>query len=463
MGFLSFLTGAMTGSAQRHFAYAIGQGDAEAVNRWFNASLLLHAGLAVLLVVIGLPFGWYMLDHVLTIPPGRLSTCHVVFLCTLAAVFVNVLAVPFTGMFTAKQRIFELSAYQFVQTALMFGFAYMLTSIRTDRLAIYAIGVTAIALLITGLQIARCYLGFKECQFKRLRRQELRCMRELVSFAGWTLFGAMGVVGSNQGIAFLINIFCGPKLNASFGISNQVSGQMSGVSQGLFNAISPEITASEGCGNRDRVITLALRASKFSTLLACSILIPVLFEMNTILELWLKEVPSYTATLSAIMLIAFLIDKMTIGYMAAIGAYGVIAGYQATLGGALLCAPLIAWYIFYMGGGIVWAVGVALLVTRTVCSLGRILWVKHLMQVPISRWVWGVAVRCMSVVLLPLGLAVLIHWKSVPSFSRLLATLLICGACTCVTGWIFGLDRFEREYLISAIRKGSRLMRQLYA
>jgi Na+-driven multidrug efflux pump len=87
MGFLSFLTGAMAGSAQRHFAFAIGKGDLAEVNKWFNASLALHFCLAVMLVIIGLPFGRYMIDHVLTIPPDRLDVCHKVFWCTLTTVF----------------------------------------------------------------------------------------------------------------------------------------------------------------------------------------------------------------------------------------------------------------------------------------------------------------------------------------------------------------------------------------
>ncbi len=463
MGFLSFLTGAMTGSAQRHFAFALGQGDIESVNRWFNASLLLHVGLALVLGVVGWPFGWYMLHHVLVIPHERLATCLSVLGCTMVTVVAHVLAVPFTGMFTAKQRIFESSIYQIVQVALLFVFAYALTSIRTDRLFAYAVGVMAISLLLTSLQIARCWLGFKECRPKRLKRGELHYVRELVSFAGWNLFGALGAIGSNQGMAFLINIFCGPRINASFGIANQVGGQVAGVSQGLFNALAPEITASEGRGNRGRVISLALRASKFSVLLIAFLLIPVLFELDAILGLWLKEVPPFTATLCRIALIAFLIDKLTIGYMVAVAAHGRIAGYQATLGGALLLAPLVAWAVFMAGGSVVWAVGAGLIATRTVCSLGRVWWVRRLMQVPMRRWFWAVPVRSALVTAVPIGLAVLIRSQFGPSLMRLALTLVTTTLTLAAAGWFVGLDQRERDYLADVLKKGGQAVRRAVA
>jgi len=269
MSFLSFLTGAMAGSAQRHFAFAIGQGDVTEVNKWFNASLLLHFCLAVFLVVVGLPFGRYMIDHVLTIPVERLEVCHQVFICTLITVFFRVLIIPYTGMFTAKQRIFELSFYQILQVVFVFSFAFVLTRLSGDHLLVYAMGLAVFAIFIGVLQVLRCYLSFKECRLMFKFRSRLSYCRELISFGGWSLFGALGAVGSNQVMAFIINLFCGPKINASFGIANQVSGQANGIAQGLVNALAPEITSSEGRGERERVIDLSLLASKFSVLLMC--------------------------------------------------------------------------------------------------------------------------------------------------------------------------------------------------
>ncbi len=463
IGFLGFLTGAMAGSAQRHFAYAIGEGNPESVNLWFNASLLLRIGFSFAITAIALPLGWYMLDNVLVIPKERLAACKIAFLFSLITLFIQVLAVPFIGIFTAKQRIVELSVYQTAQTVLMLFFAYALTFVQKDRLTTYGAGVAAIALLISGTQITRCFFGFRECRLRILKRTELGHVLNLVSFAGWNLFGALGAVARRQGMAFLINIFCGPRFNASFGLSNQVSAQMSGISQGFFNALAPEITASEGRGNRERVVSLALRACKFSVILVCFLLIPMMIELDTILEFWLKEIPPQTAMFCRIVLVSFLIDKMTIGYMAAVAARGLIAGYQATLGTALLCAPVIAWVLLANDWNIVPAVGTALIITQTVCSLGRVWWVRRLMQIPISRWFWAVPVRCFLATAIPASLAAFIALSLSPSIGRLILSFLVCGISLCATGWLFGLDNSERIYLSNILRKGLPVLRKPHA
>jgi len=463
MGFLAFLTGSMTGSIQRHYAYAIGQGDPDIVNRWFNASLLLHAVFAVVIILIGLPFGWFMLNRVLQIPPERLAATRLVFLCTLVTVTVHILAVSFYSMFTARQRIFELSFYQLLHAILMFGFAYALLFAPGDRLLVYAAGVAAISIFMSFIQVVRCMAVFRECRPRKLPRRELRRVRQLLSFAGWNLFGALGWVGSNQGMAFLINVFSGPRVNASFGLANQVTAQMGGVSQGLFNAIVPEITASEGRGERERVISLSLRASKLSVLLVCILLVPVLLELDALLALWLQDVPPHMAALCRIALLAFLVDKATIGYMAGVTARGVIAGYQSTLGTILLLAPFIAWGLFALGAHVVWAVGVAFLFTRVVCSLGRVWWARRLLHAPVRLWVGAVPVRCGLAVAVPLAFVVSLQMLFPPSLVRLAASLGLGGGGLCLTGWAWGLDRAEREYLLRVARRGFDMARQALA
>lgn len=447
MGFLSFLTGAMAGSAQRHFAFSIGQGDVAEVNKWFNASLAIHFCLAVSLVIIGLPFGQYMINHVLTIPPERMGTSHLVFLCTLVAVVTRVLVVPYSGMFTAKQRIFELSFYQIVNAVFVFGFAVFLSKFQGDRLLIYAFGMAVITVVISGIEAGRCSYGFRECRLLFAFRRRLAYCKELLSFGGWSLFGALGAIGSNQVLAIIINVFCGPRANASFGIANQVSGQANGIAQGLFNALAPEITSSEGRGDRERVINLSLLGSKFSVLMLCFILIPFMMEIDTVLALWLTTVPQYTGMLCRIIIVAFLIDKLTIGYTVAVAANGKIAGYQATLGSMLMLTPVIAWLFFRSGAGVVMSAGCALLITRTCCALGRIWWVRKLMNVPVKYWVNRVFVRCALSIIIPVLAASLIAMVMEQSMLRLFVTVITCGLVLAVSSWLVGLNQMERVYI----------------
>lgn len=457
MGFLSFLTSTLTGSAQRHFAYAIGEGDVMEVNRWFNASFRIHAVMAVVMVVLGLPFGYLMLQKVLTIPSERLMVCHAVFICTLITVVISVLATPFSGMLTAKQYIYELAGFQFGQVVLLVSFAYLLLRVSGDRLLVYAIGMTLIALLHNGLMALRCVWGLTECRIRRSGDgADFKRMGELLSFAGWTLFGGLGYIGCNQGIQLLINIFHGPKVNAAFGIANQVSSQATGLAQAFFNAVAPEITASEGRGNRERMVSLALRASKFSVLLISLLLVPLLVETELILSLWLKEVPQHAPILCRIILCSFLIDKLTVGYMVAIAAHGKIAGYQATVGGIMLLAPFIAWSLFAQGQHLVVAIGMGLLVTRTLSSLGRVWWVEKLLGVSLWRWLSSVPLRIVLPLTLAIGVTLLVRDLGNSAIGQLLISCGSGATVLAISSWLLALDKSERSYIGGLLQKSLR-------
>ena len=49
---LGFLNGSMAAATQRFMSYAQGEGDLEKVKRIFNMSTILHAGIAVLMVLV---------------------------------------------------------------------------------------------------------------------------------------------------------------------------------------------------------------------------------------------------------------------------------------------------------------------------------------------------------------------------------------------------------------------------
>ena len=76
---LTFFNSVMASSAARHFAFAIGKGDTEDVNRWFNTSLNIHLILPAILIVIGWPIAEYAIRNWLTIPPERVESCVIVF------------------------------------------------------------------------------------------------------------------------------------------------------------------------------------------------------------------------------------------------------------------------------------------------------------------------------------------------------------------------------------------------
>lgn len=448
--FITFLGSRLASSTQRFYAYAIGQGDPEEVKRWFNCALVLQIGFSALLIIIGVPFGNYLLDHVMNIPAGRLATCHWVYYLSILGAVGTMLTTPFLGMFYAEQRIFELSFWNVLQVALMFILALLLLRISGDLLLIYAIGMVGIKLAIDLFQIFRALYLFKACKFQ-LFLNKARSI-ELLSFTGWNLLGGVGEVFKNQGIAFLINLFSGAIVNASYGVANQVSSQTNGISRAISHAISPEITSREGAGKRDKMISLSLRSSKFTTILTLLWFIPLFTEIDYVLEIWLHEVPEYTATFCKIVLLSYLIENMSIGYSQAVSAYGKIAGYQATLGGLRgLTFPLI-WVFFVIGLPPDIALS-GMLLSSIGLTISRLFWMKRLMNVFASLWWNRVFFKCLFISIPSIIVAHFFDRILEVSFQRLLIISLVTFCCTILSSWLLGLDNDEKKFILAKIKR----------
>ena len=443
--FIIFLNSVMAGSASRHFAYAMGQGDPEEVKRWFNAAFSIHLCLAAGLVLSGWPLGEYVISNYLTIPTDRVLACLWVFRISLVPTFFGMISVPFIAMFTAKQHMPEIAIWGMIRSVLTFVFAFFLTQVSGDRLVFYAFGMAIIPIFIQSCQIFRAVFLFRECAMERHYWFDKNRLKEIFSFAIWNLIGSLGGLLRNQGSAILLNIFFGPKVNAAYGIANQVSAQTNQLSAAMMGAFSPEITTCEGQGNRERMLSLSLRSTKLATILILLFAIPLMAETEYILKLWLHQPPEYTATFCRLILAAFLIDRLTSGYMLAVNAHGKIAAYQATLGTSMVLTLPLAWLFLKLGHSPT-SVGVAFIITMTVCSLGRVFWVKRLFGMPTTKWLSSILMPCGIVAISSTLAAMLPRLFLSPSFSRLVLTTVVCSIASLLAGWFLAIDDFERKF-----------------
>lgn len=451
---IGFLNGVMGLSASRHYAYAIGRSDSlplakdgvEEVRKWFNTAISVHTILPAILIAIGYPVGVYCIRSVLAIPPDRIQACILVFRFSLITAFISMLSVPFTAMFTAKQLITELAFFGVVSSALNFAVAFWLTQAGGDRLVLYAILMFLVHAGIPVLQSLRAGIIFKECRIRPGYLLNAARIRELVSFAGWQLFGCFGWLLRGQGIAVLVNLFFGATVNASLSIANQVSSQAASLSAAMTGAFMPAITTAEGGGQRPRMLALSLKSCKWSAFLVLLFAMPLLLEIETVLRLWLRNPPPHAAELCSFMIIVLLADRVTDGYTTALLAQGRIAAYQVTLGSGLMLSLPLAWLFFKLGCGPV-SVGYAWLLTTAFCSLGRLYFGKRQLQMAPGEWA--------RTVLLPLLLIVACAWLAgmavihgmPPGFRRVLVTSIVTMAVSLGVGWRVVVNAQERSVL----------------
>ena len=450
--FITFINRVLARSVERFLAISIGQGDPVDLNRWFNAALSLHLLMAAFLALVGWYVGEYCINHLLTIPPGRLFASLCVFRISLVTAFIGMASVPYVAMFTAQQRIFELALWGLLQTFSIFALAWGLTFITYDGLIFYAVGMASIHCFILLIQDIRATTIFPACRVRTTYWYDARRTREMFSFASWSAIGSLGMLLRVQGSAILLNTFHGTVANAAFGLANQVSLQTTQLSNSMLTAMNPEINLREGRGDRSRMLSLATRACRFGTLLAALFSIPLIIEMDFVLQVWLKTPPAHTATMCRLMMAVLLVHQLTVGYMMAIIARGMIIAYQLTVGITMVLTLPLAWLLLQLEFPPSSAV-VAAVITMSGCSLGRVLWVRHMFSIPVRSYVTQVFLPCvatMGAATLPASIPSL---YMAPSLPRLALTCSAGVLAVAAIGWRLALDTDERHFLAGVARR----------
>lgn len=346
---LSFLNTAMATSTQRYLSFHQGSNDLGMQKRIFANSVILHILIGVVIVCLLEISAFFLFDGFLKIPSERLDMAKSVFHFMGATVFFTVLSVPFVALLNAHENMIVIALINIVEVLLKLGIAIFLSVTVLDKLGVYGILTGLISVVTTLLYIVYCAKRYKECRLDGIFNIDKGLVVKLLSFAGWNLFGTICFLGRTQGLAIMLNVFFGAVVNASYGIANQVAGQMNFFSVTMLQALNPQIMKSEGSNNRNRMLRLCMIASKFSFFLLAFIAVPCIIEMPYILAFWLKKVPDYSVVFCRLTLLGFLFNQLTIGMQSGLQAIGRIKQYQAFVG-MLILSNLPLAYILLMNG-----------------------------------------------------------------------------------------------------------------
>ena len=75
----SLISGAMTTATQRFLSFAIGEGKREEVTSLFSTAVIIHIGLALIILIAGETIGVWFVANKMNFPPGRYTSAIWVF------------------------------------------------------------------------------------------------------------------------------------------------------------------------------------------------------------------------------------------------------------------------------------------------------------------------------------------------------------------------------------------------
>lgn len=226
----------------------------------------------------------------MNIPLSRLTAANWIFQFSLITFVVNIVSIPYNSTIIAHERMTAFASITLIEALLKLLIVYMLKLSTFDKLIVYGILILSVSLVIRIVYGVYCSRNFVECKFRLVKKNLY--YKQILGFSGWNIIGTSSSVLATYGINVLLNIFFGVAVNAARGIAAQVDNAVSQFVGNFIMALNPQITKSYASGDREYMIKLVVSGSRYSFYLLFIMVIPILFETEYVLTLWLRNVPN---------------------------------------------------------------------------------------------------------------------------------------------------------------------------
>lgn len=345
----SIVSNSVSNAVNRFLTYSLGNNEVKDTHRIFSSSVIIMAGMSLLLVLLVETVGLWYLNSRMVLPEGRETAAFWVLQCCTALMIIQFFSIPFNAVIIAHEQMKAFAAISILEAVLKLGVALVLYLSDSDKLVLYAVLMAAVALAIRGTYALYCKRHFEEARGRLV--WDRASLKEMLSFSGWSFLGNGTVVLNTKGIDLLSNQFFGVAVNASRGIAGQVENITKQFVSNFLIALNPQIIKSWAAGNVSYCHELVAKGCKFSILIMMTFAVPMCFEGEQLLQLWLGQVPAHAVEFSVLTLFCVIVDMMANSVFQMILANGKVAAYYIVTSAISLLTFVLAWIAFSSGFG----------------------------------------------------------------------------------------------------------------
>lgn len=440
----SFLNGAMASATQRYLNVDIATGNEEHLKTSFRTAMQIHVLIAFVIFILAETVGlWFVLNK-LIIPENRMYAAMWVYQFSIIASMVSIVSLPYNAAIIAHERMSAFAYISIMDVILKLLIVYMLIISPFDKLITYSALFLCVNLLDRFIYNLYCKRHFSEVNFSFKVDKPL--FKEMSSFAGWSLWGNIAAVLFTQGLNMLLNMFFGPAVNAARGIAVQVQSVIQGFVANVQTAVNPQITKSYAQNNLQRMHKLMFASSKFCFYLLFLIVLPLSFEAQFVLKIWLGIVPDHTVWFLRLIMFIMLTETLANPYIVANQATGKVKVYQAVCGGLLLCIVPIAYIVLKLGGNpeSVYIVHGCIAV---ITQIARVYMMRNLIDLPMMTYLKNVIAPILMVAVSSFILPFFVYQNLNYGVINFFVVGTLCVLCTLICAYYLGTNSFEKQMI----------------
>ena len=440
----SFLNASMAGATSRFLTFELGKGNYLRLKETFASALIIHIGIALVVLVCAESIGLWFLYNKLVIPEGRIYAAQWVYQCAVISAILGITQVPYNALIIAHERMDVYAYIEMLSVFLRLVSVYLLTIFNFDKLKLYAVLVLVVSSLVIMIYRIYCINNFSESRFKFTFNKNI--IKPMLSFTCWDFYGNMCVTSRIQGTNFLINNFFGVVANASSNIATTVNGVLKGFASNIITAFRPRIIKYYSQQNWAEMQSMINNAIKFSTLFLMVLTLPIILETSYIINLWLGELPDFVVPFVRLTLISQCIETINLVIVICIHATGKIKRISLLTGTLFLLTIPIS-YIFLRTGCNITVVYVVNFVSNIIIVLLNLsILKKQVIEISILS-ILKVIATILLVTTLTLILSLIVYHVVPLGFYRLVAVTISVIIAMAFFTYLIALNTNQRNYV----------------
>ena len=305
----SFITGTMASASQRFLSFEMPKNDELRLNNTFSLIFLSFIILSLLTVFLSETIAVWFLNSHMNIPEDKISSANYVLQFSIISFVFSIMETPYISVIIANENMNVYAYVSIVEVIVKLLIVYLLQLFQLDKLILYSLLLSLNSLGLLLFYHFYCRRKYKESHYHfYFNYAELK---DICSYAMYNVIGAFSNVLKNQGINILLNLFFNPAVNAARGIAFQVNAAISTFQRNFFMAVRPQIVKKYATGQKDEMISLIYNSCRFSYYMVLLLIIPIYFNIEPILIVWLKTPPALTDIFIRIILLEILITAIS--------------------------------------------------------------------------------------------------------------------------------------------------------
>lgn len=445
----AMISGALNSAVSRFITFEMGKGSAAQLNKVYSTAVTTQIILAAVVVAIAEPVGLWFIDNEMTIDPSRIPAARNVLHFSILAFVINLMSVPQMASITAHEKMSAYAAIGILDGSLRFATALLVKNSTGDRLIYYAALMTLTVLIIRAAYGIYCRRNFEECRYRPVFDRPL--MKEMFSFAGWNFIGVTAGVLRDHGGNILVNVFSGSvAVNAARGVALQLSNAVQSFVTNFMTAVNPQITKSYAAGEKEYMFSLMRKSSRMAYYLLFIIALPVLFNMEELLDLWLDEVPLMSVGFARLFLILALSESLSGPLMTGMLATGKVRNYQILVGGLIMLDFPVSYVFLKLGFGPEVTVIISIVISQ-LCLFARLYMLKRTIDFPVRQFLARVYINILKVTVVAAAVASTLMSVSQGNWIGFIFRVAVCVLCAGLSVFFIGCSCAERQEMVQMV------------